>query len=97
MNKEIQLSIQRERLTRKKWDIEKMEETQLEYMELKCKVRREVAKVKWKAYYKLSERLDTKEGDSFGTGIELGRMWSSLGLLMTVMEMYCVNEKIVLR
>ncbi|XP_051781551.1 uncharacterized protein LOC127527298 isoform X2 [Erpetoichthys calabaricus] len=62
-NGEVQESIQRKRMAKKKWDSQRDAESTQEYKEIRCKVKREVAKAKEKAYDELYERLDTKEGE----------------------------------
>ncbi|KAK3566932.1 hypothetical protein QTP86_005597 [Hemibagrus guttatus] len=59
---EVQDSIQRKRLAKKKWDMDRTEENRQEYKELRCRVKREVSKAKQKAYDELYTRLDTREG-----------------------------------
>ncbi|KAK3550571.1 hypothetical protein QTP70_000048 [Hemibagrus guttatus] len=61
-NEEVQDSVQRKRLAKKKWDMDRTEENRQEYKELQCRVKREVSKAKQKAYDKLYTRLDTREG-----------------------------------
>ncbi|KAK3511358.1 hypothetical protein QTP70_005291 [Hemibagrus guttatus] len=61
-NEEVQDSIQRKRLAKKKWDMDRSEENRQEYKELQCRVKREVSKAKQKAYDELYTRLDTREG-----------------------------------
>ncbi|KAK3547492.1 hypothetical protein QTP86_021194, partial [Hemibagrus guttatus] len=61
-NEEVQNSIQRKRLTKKKWDMDRTEENRQEYKELQRRVKREVSKAKQKAYDELYTRLDTREG-----------------------------------
>ncbi|KAK3574808.1 hypothetical protein QTP86_018392 [Hemibagrus guttatus] len=56
-------SIQRKRLAKKKWDMDRTEENRQEYKELQCRVKREVSKAKQKAYDELYTRLDTREGE----------------------------------
>ncbi|KAK3556402.1 hypothetical protein QTP70_007982 [Hemibagrus guttatus] len=56
-------SIQRKRLAKKKWDMDRTEENRQEYKELQCRVKREVSKAKQKAYEELYTRLDTREGE----------------------------------
>ncbi|KAK3537373.1 hypothetical protein QTP70_008831 [Hemibagrus guttatus] len=56
-------SIQRKRLTKKKWDMNRTEENRQEYKELQRRVKREVSKAKQKAYDELYTRLDTREGE----------------------------------
>ncbi|KAK3552622.1 hypothetical protein QTP86_017898 [Hemibagrus guttatus] len=60
-NEEVQDSIQRKRLAKKKWDLDRTEENRQEYKELQRRVKREVSKAKQKAYDKLYTRLDTRE------------------------------------
>ncbi|KAK3565194.1 hypothetical protein QTP86_001011 [Hemibagrus guttatus] len=62
-NEEVQDSIQRRRLAKKKWDMDRTEENRQEYKELQHKLKREVSKAKQKAYDKLYTRLDTREGE----------------------------------
>ncbi|KAK3511018.1 hypothetical protein QTP70_029036 [Hemibagrus guttatus] len=62
-NEEVQDSIQRKRLAKKKWDMDRTEENRQEYKELQRRVKREVAKAKQKAYDELYTRLDTREGE----------------------------------
>ncbi|KAK3555793.1 hypothetical protein QTP86_028917 [Hemibagrus guttatus] len=62
-NEEVQDNIQRKRLAKKKWDIDRTEENRHEYKELQCRVKREVSKAKQKAYDELYNRLDTREGE----------------------------------
>ncbi|KAK3525786.1 hypothetical protein QTP70_007548 [Hemibagrus guttatus] len=62
-NEEVQDSIQRKRLAKKKWDMDRTEENRQEYKELQRKVNREVSKAKQKAYDELYTRLDTREGE----------------------------------
>ncbi|KAK3513643.1 hypothetical protein QTP70_028820 [Hemibagrus guttatus] len=57
------LSIQRKRLAKKKWDLDRTEENRQEYKELQHRVKREVSKAKKKAYDELYIRLDTREGE----------------------------------
>ncbi|KAK3566596.1 hypothetical protein QTP86_001080 [Hemibagrus guttatus] len=62
-NEEVQDSIQRKRLAKKKWDMDRTEENRQEYKALQCRVKREVSKAKQKAYDELYTRLDTREGE----------------------------------
>ncbi|KAK3527802.1 hypothetical protein QTP86_006872 [Hemibagrus guttatus] len=62
-NEEVQDSIQRKRLAKKKWDMDRTEENRQEYKELQPRVKREVSKAKQKAYDELYTRLDTREGE----------------------------------
>ncbi|MCJ8735585.1 hypothetical protein PDJAM_G00248890 [Pangasius djambal] len=61
-NEEVQDSIQRKRLARKKWDMDRTKENRQEYKELQRRVKREVSKAKQEAYDELYTRLDTREG-----------------------------------
>ncbi|KAK3532136.1 hypothetical protein QTP86_008585 [Hemibagrus guttatus] len=56
-------SIQRKKLAKKKWDMDRTEENRQEYKELQRRVKREVSKAKQKAYDELYTRLDTREGE----------------------------------
>ncbi|KAK3574932.1 hypothetical protein QTP86_019812 [Hemibagrus guttatus] len=62
-NEEVQDSIQRKRLDKKKWDMDRTEENRQEYKESQHRVKREVYKAKQKAYDELYTRLDTREGE----------------------------------
>ncbi|KAK3533866.1 hypothetical protein QTP70_032986 [Hemibagrus guttatus] len=62
-NEEVQDSIQRKRLAKKKWDMDRTEESRQEYKELQHRVKWEVSKAKQKAYEELYTRLDTREGE----------------------------------
>ncbi|KAK3545315.1 hypothetical protein QTP70_003668 [Hemibagrus guttatus] len=62
-NEEVQDSIQRKRLAKKKWDMDRTEENRQEYKELQRRVKREVSKAKQKAYDEVYTRLDTREGE----------------------------------
>ncbi|KAK3527037.1 hypothetical protein QTP86_008495 [Hemibagrus guttatus] len=62
-NEEVQDSIQRKRLAKKKWDMDRTEENRQEYKELQRRVKREVSKAKQKAYDELYTRLETREGE----------------------------------
>ncbi|KAK3553162.1 hypothetical protein QTP86_031739, partial [Hemibagrus guttatus] len=55
-------SVQRKRLAKKKWDMDRTEDNRQEYKELQHRVKREVSKAKQKAYDELYTRLDTREG-----------------------------------
>ncbi|KAK3514351.1 hypothetical protein QTP70_015880 [Hemibagrus guttatus] len=62
-NEEVQDSIQRKRLAKKKRDMDRTEEKRQEYKESQRRVKKEVSKVKQKAYDELYTRLDTREGE----------------------------------
>ncbi|KAK3556575.1 hypothetical protein QTP70_010770 [Hemibagrus guttatus] len=62
-NEEVQDSIQRKRLSKKKWDMDRTEENRQEYKESQSRVKREVSKAKQKAYDEMYTRLDTREGE----------------------------------
>ncbi|KAK3551975.1 hypothetical protein QTP70_031634 [Hemibagrus guttatus] len=62
-NEEVQDSIQRKRLAKKKWDMDRTEENRQEYKESQCRVKRGVSKAKQEAYDELYTRLDTIEGE----------------------------------
>ncbi|KAK3533744.1 hypothetical protein QTP70_025050 [Hemibagrus guttatus] len=74
-NEELQDSIQRKRLAKKKWDMDRTEENRQEYKELQCRVKREVSKAKQKAYDELYTRLDTREGEK-----DLYRVAATIGI-----------------
>ncbi|MCI4395274.1 hypothetical protein PGIGA_G00178440 [Pangasianodon gigas] len=56
-NEEVQDSIQRKRLAKKKWDMDRTEENRQEYKELQRRVKREVSKAKQEAYDELYTRV----------------------------------------
>ncbi|KAK3512329.1 hypothetical protein QTP70_005794 [Hemibagrus guttatus] len=62
-NEEVQDSIQRKRLAKKKWNMDRTEENRQEYKELQRRVKMEVSKAKQKVYDELYTRLDTREGE----------------------------------
>ncbi|KAK3566754.1 hypothetical protein QTP86_004437 [Hemibagrus guttatus] len=62
-NEEVQDNVQRKRLAKKKWDMDRTEENRQEYKELQRRVKREVSKAKQKTYDELYTRLDTREGE----------------------------------
>ncbi|KAK3510676.1 hypothetical protein QTP70_013013 [Hemibagrus guttatus] len=62
-NEEVQDSVQRKRLAKMKWDMDRTEENRQEYKELQRRVKREVSMAKQKAYDELYTRLDTREGE----------------------------------
>ncbi|KAK3566968.1 hypothetical protein QTP86_007811 [Hemibagrus guttatus] len=62
-NEEVQDSIQRKMLAKKKWDMDRTEENRQEYKDIQRRVKREVSKAKQKAYDELYTRLDTREGE----------------------------------
>ncbi|KAK3516276.1 hypothetical protein QTP70_008643 [Hemibagrus guttatus] len=57
-NEEVQDSIQRKRLAKKKWDMDRTEENRQEYKELQCRVKREVSTAG-----KMGKRKDLGEFD----------------------------------
>ncbi|KAK3557289.1 hypothetical protein QTP70_026689, partial [Hemibagrus guttatus] len=61
-NEEVQDSIQRKRLAKKKWDMDRTEENRQEYKELQRRVKREVSKAKQKAYDELCTRQRDRDG-----------------------------------
>ncbi|KAK3518041.1 hypothetical protein QTP70_033203, partial [Hemibagrus guttatus] len=61
-NEEVQESIQRKRLAKKKWDMDRTEENRQEYKESQRRVKREVSKANQKAYDELYTKLETREG-----------------------------------
>ncbi|KAK3560425.1 hypothetical protein QTP86_008460 [Hemibagrus guttatus] len=61
-NEEVQDSIQRKRLAKKKWDMNRTEENRQEYKELQRRVKREVSKAKQKAYDELYTRQRDRDG-----------------------------------
>ncbi|KAK3537926.1 hypothetical protein QTP70_024555, partial [Hemibagrus guttatus] len=70
-------SIQRKRLAKKKWDMDRTDENRQEYKESQCRVKREVSKAKQKAYDELYTRLDTREGQK--DLYRLARQWDQDG------------------
>ena len=62
-DEEVQESIRKKRLAKKRWDIQRDEESKQEYKDMRREAKKEVAKAKSKAYDELYEELDTKEGE----------------------------------
>ena len=62
-HQQVQESIRKKRLAKKRWDIQRDEESKQEYKEMRREAKKEVAKAKSKAYDELYEELDNKEGD----------------------------------
>ena len=62
-DEEVQESIRKKRLAKKRWDIQRDEESKQDYKEMRREAKKEVAKAKSKAYDELYEGLDTKEGE----------------------------------
>ena len=62
-DEEVQESIRKKRLAKKRWDIQRDEESKQEYKDMRREAKKEVAKAKSKAYDELYEGLDTKEGE----------------------------------
>ncbi|KAK3527484.1 hypothetical protein QTP86_023019, partial [Hemibagrus guttatus] len=63
-NEEVQDSIQRKRLAKKKWDMDRTEENRQEYKESQHRVKREVSKAKQKGRInELYTRLDIRGGE----------------------------------
>ncbi|KAK3568845.1 hypothetical protein QTP86_017946 [Hemibagrus guttatus] len=62
-NEEVQDSIQRKRLAKKKWDMDRTEENRQEYKESQHRVKREVSKAKQKAYDELYTRTCMRGAD----------------------------------
>ena len=63
-DEEVQESIRKKILAKKRWDIQRDEESKQEYKEMRREAKKEVAKAKSKAYDELYEGLDTKEGEN---------------------------------
>ncbi|KAK3552479.1 hypothetical protein QTP86_012164 [Hemibagrus guttatus] len=63
-------SIQRKRLAKKKWDMDRTEESRQEYKELQRRVKREVSKAKQKAY----DELYTRQRDQDGKDVQQVRV-----------------------
>ena len=64
VSSQVQESIRKKRLAKKRWDIQRDEESKQEYKEMRREAKKEVAKAKSKAYDELYEGLDTKEGEN---------------------------------
>ena len=62
-NEEVQESIRKKRLAKKRWDMQRDEESKQEYKEMRREAKKEVAKAKNNAYDELYEELDSKEGE----------------------------------
>ena len=62
-DEEVQESIRKKILAKKRWYIQRDEESKQEYKEMGREAKKEVAKAKSNAYDELYEGLDTKEGE----------------------------------
>ncbi|MDJ0933710.1 MAG: endonuclease/exonuclease/phosphatase family protein [Breoghania sp.] len=62
-NKEVQEGIKEKRVAMKSWQCQGDQVSREAYTEIKCKVKRQVAKAKEKAYDELYAKLSTKEGE----------------------------------
>ena len=62
-NEEVQESIRKKILAKKRWDMQRDEESKQEYKEMRREAKKEVAKAKNNAYDELYEELDSKEGE----------------------------------
>ena len=60
---EVQESIRKKRLVKKRWDMQRDEESKKEYKEMRREAKKEVTKAKNNAYDELYEELDSKEGE----------------------------------
>ena len=58
----MQESIGKKRLAKKRWDMQRDEESKQEYKEMRREAKKEVAKAKNNAYDELYRELDSKEG-----------------------------------
>ena len=59
----MQESIRKKRLAKKRWDMQRDEESKQEYKEMRREAKKEVAKAKNNAYDELYQELDSKEGE----------------------------------
>ncbi|KAK3548617.1 hypothetical protein QTP70_015563, partial [Hemibagrus guttatus] len=89
-NEEVQDSIQRKRLAKKKWDMDRTEENRQEYKESQRRVKREVSKAKQKAYDELYTRLDTREGQK-----DLYRVAAAIGGIKLMSHTMKLWERVV--
>ncbi|KAK4290566.1 hypothetical protein Pmani_036545 [Petrolisthes manimaculis] len=62
-NEEVQESISKKKRAKMKWDRQMDEESKQEYKEMQSTAKKEVAKAKDRAYEKLYENLDSREGE----------------------------------
>ena len=60
---EVQESIRKKILAKKRWDMQRDEESKQEYKEMRRETKKEVVKAKNNAYDELYEGLNTKEGE----------------------------------
>ena len=65
------------RLAKKRWDMQRDEQSKKDCKEMRRKAKKEVAKDKSKAYDELYEELDTKEGEK--TSYRLARQRHQAG------------------
>ena len=59
----MQESIRKKRLAKKRWDMQRDEESKQEYKEMRPEAKKEVAKANNNAYDELYEEVDTREGE----------------------------------
>ena len=59
----MQERIRKKRLAKKRWDMQRYEESKQEYKEMRREAKKEVAKAKNNAYDELYQELDSKEGE----------------------------------
>ena len=62
-NEEVQESIRKKRLAKKRWDMQRDEESKQGNKEIRREAKKEVAKAKNNAYDKLYQEWDSKEGE----------------------------------
>ncbi|KAK3520700.1 hypothetical protein QTP70_030576 [Hemibagrus guttatus] len=93
-NEEVQDSIQRKRLAKKKWDMDRTEDNRQEYKESQRRVKREVSKAKQKAYDDIvicSESREQVEENLERWRFALERRGMKVSRSKT--EYMCVNER----
>ena len=62
-SEEVQERIRKKRLAKKRWDMQRDEESKQYYKEMRREAKKEVAKAKDNAYDELYQELDSKEGE----------------------------------
>ena len=75
----MQESTRKKRLAKKRWDMQRDEESKKEYKEMRREAKKEVAKAKNTAYDELYVELDSKEGEGERTLYRLARQRHQAG------------------
>ncbi|KAK3542583.1 hypothetical protein QTP86_031285, partial [Hemibagrus guttatus] len=96
-NEDVQDSIQRKSLAKKKWDMDRTEENRQEYKELQRRVKREVSKAKQKAYDELyTKKVDKIRKDGVKKALKRMKSGKAVGPDDVPVEVWkCLGEAAV--